>query len=508
MNLVVGEYLEIMGAFDGVCLIKDSFKDLTGKYPQLLETVQQYRNTYGDKVLDLGACENKTHAIYVPLHNISKVRETCEELQTLVAQKGFNRILMPMPSEYGEYKELFTSILDDRFTVITDDPDYIQEIKKGSEPMKQQFETKRVLECSSKGDTRFSALYAKVKYMNTTDTIENIYQSAKRFVNPEGEYVQYDKPKGKAPDGVIVFDVLYDIDMLTPFYTWLWIEYFRANPSLLQHASTFDEFNDMFKGKAQNCQADVIRDLVHNYEDTVSSVSFMDELNVEWLKANGIIVEETVVDDVIESDTLEDFIADTTDEVTPITLVVTGHRPKDLWKYNPCAQYHALQDKIYKCVLQFINNFGVTRCINGGAQGADQLFFWAVDHIRNSNDMIENVVYQPFVGQHLRWKETGIFSQAEYNSMLSKASHVHTCFPNITSESPYQAVSRGLTDRNTEMVKVADYVLGVFCGDPHLITTTEYFQSGTLDCLRKAYAMKRKIVVINPMTMQTTRIGF
>lgn len=498
MNLVVGEYLEIMKGFDGVCLIADSFNDLTSKYPKLLPTVQQYHKAYGDRVFDLGVCEANTHAIYVPLHNMESVRKSCEELQALVAKKGFNKILIPMPSQYGEVKDILGDMLDDKFTVITDNPDYIPELK---EKRGETMEVMRILECSSKGDTRFSALYAKVEYMGVFDTIESIYQNSKRFLNPQQEYVKYDKPKGKKPDGVEVFDTLYDADMLTPFYKWLWVQYFRANPNLLEHAKSFDDFHDTFKGKSINCQADVVRELVNDYNGILESIAFVDDLNEEWHKTNNVPLNKHV-------EVAEDLLADTTTSVRPLTLVVTGHRPKDLWQYNPCAQYHGLQDKIYKCVLQFINHFGVTQFVNGGAQGADQLFFWAVEHVKKINPDIENIVYQPFVGQEKRWKETGIFSQEEYSAMLNVASKVHTCFENITKESPYQAIARALTDRNTEMVKVADYVLGIFQGDPQLITNNLVYKSGTLDCLRKAYKANKKIVIINPMTLETTRIGF
>ena len=40
-----------------------------------------------------------------------------------------------------------------------------------------------ILECSSKGDKRFSALYAKVKVFGVYDSIENHYQNCKRDIN-------------------------------------------------------------------------------------------------------------------------------------------------------------------------------------------------------------------------------------------------------------------------------------------------------------------------------------
>ena len=37
----------------------------------------------------------------------------------------------------------------------------------------------KILECSSKGDKRFSSFYAKVSFYGKIDSIENIYQSVK-----------------------------------------------------------------------------------------------------------------------------------------------------------------------------------------------------------------------------------------------------------------------------------------------------------------------------------------
>ena len=41
----------------------------------------------------------------------------------------------------------------------------------------------RILECSSKGDRRFSAFYAKISFYGKIDSIEHIYQSVKRDKN-------------------------------------------------------------------------------------------------------------------------------------------------------------------------------------------------------------------------------------------------------------------------------------------------------------------------------------
>lgn len=515
MNLVVGDYLEVMRAFDGVCLIKETFKGIASKFPKAINAVQQYHKTMGERVFDV---ENDGVAIvYTPFHNMNKVKEVCEQLQTLAKEKSYQKILLPMPENYDAIKDILAKTLDDKFTVITDNPEYIKEIKvKESEPVVE----KKVLECSSKGDKRFSALYAQVEYMNVVDTIEKHYQGAKRFKDEEGEYVALPNPKGKPVDGCLVFDELYEASTLTSFYSWLWLRYFKANPDLLTYAKGFDDYNDMFKGKAINSQADVIRNIVKDIALVEKQVAGIEKCYQEWLYENGTPEQLQAYQEVEETEEEPDMgftiIDDEEVEVKPLTLIVTGHRPKDLFGYNDCAQYHTLQNKLYQCVLQFSNHYGVTRFISGGAQGIDQLFFWAVNYARKNNPALKNEVYIPFKGQELIWKETGLFSQESYRTMLNLATGTHVCNPNITgtprnhvqTKEQEQAISKALTDRNADMVAQADFVIGVYKGDINLITNDQYGSGGTLNCLRKAYQAGKKIVILNPITLQTTRIGF
>ncbi len=111
------------------------------------------------------------------------------------------------------------------------------------------------LECSSRGDKRFSAFYAKVRFNGKLDSIENHYQKCKRL--NDGSIAG----KGKRPDYILLKDKKVSPSHLTAFYKLLWIGYFKRNPDLLTYAKQFDTFSDMFRGKSINCQADVIRDL-------------------------------------------------------------------------------------------------------------------------------------------------------------------------------------------------------------------------------------------------------
>ena len=115
------------------------------------------------------------------------------------------------------------------------------------------------LECSSKGDKRFSALYAMVSVNGVVNSIEKHYQSVKFKGEPcnpkrckKGEHVEF----------IVINNKILDVKYLTAFYKLLWIKYFINNKDLFEYAKGFDEFNDMFKGKSINCQADVIKELV------------------------------------------------------------------------------------------------------------------------------------------------------------------------------------------------------------------------------------------------------
>ena len=113
-----------------------------------------------------------------------------------------------------------------------------------------------ILECSSKGDRRFSAFYARIEIYDKWDSIENHYQQSKGFINPPL------KVKGAKPDYLIIKNKKYDKKYLTAYYKLLWVKYLDNNKELVEYASQFYDFNDIFKGKSINCQADVIRQYI------------------------------------------------------------------------------------------------------------------------------------------------------------------------------------------------------------------------------------------------------
>lgn len=137
----------------------------------------------------------------------------------------------------------------------------------------------RILECSSKGDKRFSAFYAKIHFEEYYDSIENFYQSCKCFGDECG--LTWREVKGKTPTHIKVAGVEMSVKYLTPFYKAMWLIYLDNHPNLIAHAAQFDEYNDIFKGKSINCQADVIRQYMKNGRESlaIEAQTFWNEYN-------------------------------------------------------------------------------------------------------------------------------------------------------------------------------------------------------------------------------------
>lgn len=104
------------------------------------------------------------------------------------------------------------------------------------------------------------------------------------------------------------------------------------------------------------------------------------------------------------------------------TMCFTGHRPKSLCgyehkSYSPFVSY--LTDLLYH---YYYKGLGVRNFITGGAQGFDQLAFWAVEHMKRKYNITDasNIVFG-VQGQDSRWRKSGAFSQEEYQKMLRMA---------------------------------------------------------------------------------------
>lgn len=135
-----------------------------------------------------------------------------------------------------------------------------------------------------------------------------------------------------------------------------------------------------------------------------------------------------------------------------------------------------------------------------GAQGFDQLAFWAINIVKEKGYDIKNIVYVPFKGQELRWSEYGLFSQREYRLMLKLADEVVYLY-NIDAKD-YKSVVKALYGRNHAMCNDVDLVIGLY---KDLSFRTER-KSGTAECLRYAESIKKHILLFDKDTYAVTEL--
>ncbi|EKD89619.1 MAG: hypothetical protein ACD_33C00030G0005 [uncultured bacterium] len=98
------------------------------------------------------------------------------------------------------------------------------------------------LECSSKGDKRFSAFYAKIRKYNFL-SIERLYQSSKKF---DTTYSNWKLAKGKKA---------INQEEVTKLYSLLWDEYINENPELKDILINSSGLQDIFGQEGHCCQA-------------------------------------------------------------------------------------------------------------------------------------------------------------------------------------------------------------------------------------------------------------
>lgn len=109
------------------------------------------------------------------------------------------------------------------------------------------------LECSSKGDKRFSAFSAYVRRHG--GTIENLYQGAKVFEDGRTG-LSWREAKGLNP---------VNREYCTLLYSYLWDVYFEENPQLFEVVEFFNGFSDVFGQAGRCCQATEIFRIVSIY---------------------------------------------------------------------------------------------------------------------------------------------------------------------------------------------------------------------------------------------------
>lgn len=178
------------------------------------------------------------------------------------------------------------------------------------------------------------------------------------------------------------------------------------------------------------------------------------------------------------------------------TVCFTGKRPKDLFGYGK-GRYTVLVARLtQECVRLAGQGYGLF--ISGGAQGADQLAFWAIDKAKRQGLKVKNAVFRPFDGHEARWARDGLFWQKEYWLMLRRADAVITCGARPDPAEGMGGVVEAMNLRNHLMVNHADLVFGICRGNP----MDGSCKGGTKECLAYAAAMKKEIFLLDPFTLE------
>lgn len=174
---------------------------------------------------------------------------------------------------------------------------------------------------------------------------------------------------------------------------------------------------------------------------------------------------------------------------TKETVCFTGHRAIKLCGYD-IKKYNHFVDQLVTVLADYIKNQGIKNFITGGAQGVDQLAFWAVNILkrRNPDYNIQNIVYIPFEGQDSRWAETGLFSKTDYKNMLSCADRIIICNKEITDRSGYPYIINALMERNELMVDSSSRLIAV-CNENEV----NNISGGTGNCVRYAKLQYKRI---------------
>lgn len=179
------------------------------------------------------------------------------------------------------------------------------------------------------------------------------------------------------------------------------------------------------------------------------------------------------------------------------TLCFTGRRPKDLFGYEK-EKYRPIVDKL-ELILEDFYQKGFRKFISGGAQGFDQLAFWAVNRLKKKHPDIKNIVYIPFIGQEKCWN-TLIFNKKEYALMLSLADETKVCSPYLVVEDAYKyEVVTALYKRNHDMVNDSSTIIGLYPSD---LWMNERTKGGTAECLRYAKDKNKTIYQLNPFNLE------
>ena len=166
----------------------------------------------------------------------------------------------------------------------------------------------------------------------------------------------------------------------------------------------------------------------------------------------------------------------------------TGHRPKSLpWRYNESSPDCTMLKDVLAEQIKTLADDGVTGFISGMAQGVDLWAAQIVLDLRKKNPAIKLCCALPCDNQEIKWSSS---VRTQYHSILEPANKI--------VRTGHEYTKKCMLDRNRYMVDHAGILLAVYNGS---------YQSGTGMTVRYAQSKKRKIIVIDPITREVSRIN-
>ena len=163
----------------------------------------------------------------------------------------------------------------------------------------------------------------------------------------------------------------------------------------------------------------------------------------------------------------------------------TGHRPhKFPWRYDETdSQCVALKTALTEQITRLTED-GVTDFYSGGADGVDCWASLIVLELRKKNPALRLHLILPHEGQADKWSDS---AQEQYHSILKKADSVE-----YVSCEYYDGC---MLDRNHRLVEAAGVLLAVYNGER---------RGGTAATIRYARKLGRRIIILNPITLEVT----
>jgi uncharacterized phage-like protein YoqJ len=166
----------------------------------------------------------------------------------------------------------------------------------------------------------------------------------------------------------------------------------------------------------------------------------------------------------------------------------TGHRPHKLpWRYNEAdSRCLALKAALSEQITRLVDA-GVTDFYSGGADGVDCWASLIVLELKKKNPVLKLHLILPHEGQADRWNDS---AQDRYHSILEKADSVE-----YVSREYYDGC---MLDRNHRLIEATGVLLAVYNGE---------WRGGTAATVRYARKLDRRIIILNPTTLEAAEEG-